>query len=251
MNAYTFLIMALAMLLAAVVCARLGEFVRAQKHVGQSNRQRVQMRERIAIAADGIRAMLDGIRCRRDTRQFANVAEGVHEDAITKRADGAIATRFLLVKEGSDDDHVAACGASDFPVGIASDEAEAAEDPVAVQFLNATSLTRKVVASEAIDVGETIYTAASGKVQNEPAAAGTFYRIGVAKQDSAADGDVIEIETHAPVKVVVIAALTSTDGTAAGAADLAALKTEAEKIGDDVRAIGAALATAAEVKVLA
>ena len=29
---------------------------------------------------------------------------------------------------------------------------------------------------------------------------------------------------------------TSTNGTAAGAADLAALKTEAEKIGDDVRA---------------
>jgi len=30
---------------------------------------------------------------------------------------------------------------------------------------------------------------------------------------------------------------TSTNGTAAGAADLAALKAEAEKIGDDVRAV--------------
>lgn len=36
--------------------------------------------------------------------------------------------------------------------------------------------------------------------------------------------------------------LTSTNGTAAAAADLAALKAEAEKIGDDVRAIHAALA---------
>jgi hypothetical protein len=35
--------------------------------------------------------------------------------------------------------------------------------------------------------------------------------------------------------------LTSTNGTAAGAADLAALKVETEKIGDDVRAIHAAL----------
>jgi len=35
--------------------------------------------------------------------------------------------------------------------------------------------------------------------------------------------------------------LTSTNGTAAGAADLAALKAEAEKIGDDVRAMHAAL----------
>ena len=41
----------------------------------------------------------------------------------------------------------------------------------------------------------------------------------------------------APVTV----ALTSTNGTAAAAADLAALKVEAEKIGDDVRAIHAAL----------
>lgn len=41
----------------------------------------------------------------------------------------------------------------------------------------------------------------------------------------------------APVTVT----LTSTNGTAAGAADLAALKTEAEKIGDDVRAVHAAL----------
>lgn len=34
---------------------------------------------------------------------------------------------------------------------------------------------------------------------------------------------------------------TSTDGTAAAAADLAALKAEAEKIGDDVRALHASL----------
>lgn len=37
--------------------------------------------------------------------------------------------------------------------------------------------------------------------------------------------------------------LTSTNGTAAGAADLAALKTESEKISDDVHAIHAALVT--------
>jgi len=43
---------------------------------------------------------------------------------------------------------------------------------------------------------------------------------------------------------VTTVALTSTNGTAAAAADLAALKTEAEKIGDDVRAIHAALVTA-------
>jgi hypothetical protein len=44
-----------------------------------------------------------------------------------------------------------------------------------------------------------------------------------------------------PALAPVTVALTSTNGTAAGAADLAALKAEAEKIGDDVRAIHAAL----------
>jgi hypothetical protein len=39
-------------------------------------------------------------------------------------------------------------------------------------------------------------------------------------------------------------AITSTDGTAAGAADLAALKAEAEKIGDDVRSLRLALVNA-------
>lgn len=45
---------------------------------------------------------------------------------------------------------------------------------------------------------------------------------------------------HAPVSPVSVS-LTSTNGTAGAAADLTALKAEAEKIGDDVRAIHAAL----------
>ncbi|MBI5770860.1 MAG: hypothetical protein HZA93_23990 [Verrucomicrobia bacterium] len=56
------------------------------------------------------------------------------------------------------------------------------------------------------------------------------------------DGAGVWIDTrfayYGPKKVI---ALTSTDGTAAGAADLPALKTEAEKIGDDVRALHASL----------
>lgn len=54
------------------------------------------------------------------------------------------------------------------------------------------------------------------------------------------DGDLVVVQViNFPVAAAVT--LTSTNGTAAGAADLAALKTEAEKIGDDVRAIYAAL----------
>lgn len=180
----------------------------------------------------------------------ANIAEGTHECATTKLADEVIATRFLLVKPGSDASHVAINGAGDKPLGICSDEAAAAEDLVAVQFLSATDKTRLVVGSEAIADGADIYTAASGKVQDEPGTAGTYYRIGKARQACSGDGVAFEIETHLPIKVVVVAAFTSTNGTAAAAADLAALKAEAEKIGDDVRSLGTALATPAEVKVL-
>lgn len=42
------------------------------------------------------------------------------------------------------------------------------------------------------------------------------------------------VQSSGAAQAAVVA--TSTDGTASGAADLAALKTEAEKIGDDARA---------------
>lgn len=187
---------------------------------------------------------------RRGVFALANAIDtGTHDGAITKVTDAAIG-RYIVVKEGATvGTTVAISGAGDRPLGVTTNEAAAAADRVPVAPF-ALSGTKLLTASEAIAVGDTIYTAASGKVQNEPGAAGTYYRIGRALSAAAADGDLIEVESHAPIKVVVIAALTSTDGTAGAAADLAALKAEAEKIGDDVRALGAALATAAEVKVL-
>lgn len=82
-----------------------------------------------------------------------------------------------------------------------------------------------------------------GKVNNaeEGAAAIPFS----SNEAATADGDVIEtVPTNAGLVDPIAVVLTSTNGTAAGAADLAALKTEAEKIGDDVRAIHAALVAA-------
>jgi hypothetical protein len=57
------------------------------------------------------------------------------------------------------------------------------------------------------------------------------------------DADGVWVDTREAHDVTQVVTLASTNGTAAGAADLAALKTEAEKIGDDVRAIHAALQT--------
>ncbi len=53
------------------------------------------------------------------------------------------------------------------------------------------------------------------------------------------EGVFLNVGAGLPGAIAVV--LASTNGTAAGAADLAALKAEAEKIGDDVRAIYAAL----------
>jgi hypothetical protein len=57
------------------------------------------------------------------------------------------------------------------------------------------------------------------------------------------------ISAEAAQRGPVTVTLTSTNGTAAAAADLAALKAEAEKIGDDVRAIHAALSLAGIVAI--
>ncbi len=175
---------------------------------------------------------------------------GTHESVVSRIAEGAIATPHLLVKIGTaPGSQVIVSGAAEEPIGAAQDDAEDAAR-VAIELLG-KGATRLLIASEAITAGENVYTAANGKIQDEPASAGTYYWVGTALTAATTDGDEIEVETIKPVKVVVIAALTSTNGTAAAAsANLANLAAEAEKIGDDVRAIGAALATPALVKVL-
>jgi hypothetical protein len=202
----------------------------------------------VAFAAVFVAAFFRG-----DPQAFAlanAIDTGTHAGPITKAADAAIA-RFLVVKEGTTaGSTIAVCGASDLPLGCTLNPADAAADRIAIGLF-AFGETRLLTASEAITIGDPIYTAASGKVQNEPASAGTYYRIGYALTSAAADGDPVEVQTFPPIKVVVVAAFTSTNGTAAAAsASLANLAAEAEKIGDDVRALGTALATAAEVKVL-
>lgn len=83
-----------------------------------------------------------------------------------------------------------------------------------------------------------------GKVRSIPATAGRYFSPGVAEEDFVDGQDVLVRVLPRIVTVATTVDLTSSNGTAAGAADLAALKVESEKIGDDVRAIHAALVTA-------
>lgn len=177
-----------------------------------------------------------------------NIAEGTHTKAITKLTDAAISTRYLNVKIGSDSGHVAVSDADEKPVGVATDEAEGAEEPIAVGFFGATDETRKGVSADAIAVGDDIYTADSGKIQVEPTVAGTYYRTGRALTAAAGANEVVEYEPIAPVKVVVVAELTAPD-TADGS-DAGTTQTLANALKADLVALEAALATPAEIKLL-
>lgn len=198
---------------------------------------------------------------------------GTTENARRYKATAAVAARYLLGKIGADEDHVAVMAAtSDQPIGVMTDEAAAAEDPIDVELLGVSNRTLLMVASEAIDENEPVYGTAAGKVSDKPTAAGTYWKVGTAATPAEADDDPIEVIPCTPEKLTIVAALSSTNGTAAAAipgaltstngtaaaaipgaltstdgtaaaasADLAALAAEAEKIGDDTRDIHAAV----------
>lgn len=129
---------------------------------------------------------------RKRAPHFANIAEGTHKGNITKLADGAIATRFLLVEIGSDANHVAVCnGTTDKPLGVCTDEAAAAEDPVNVALLGSAGSTLKMVAAGNITAGDYVATTAAGKIQT---AVSTQYVVGRALEAATADGQVIEVD---------------------------------------------------------
>jgi hypothetical protein len=187
----------------------------------------------------------------------ANVGGGTHKHSLTRKVDAAVATTYLLAKVGSDTDHVNIAGAADEPIGVMIDQAAAAEDIIGIELLGITDRTVTMVASEAIAVGALVYTADGGKIQDSPVVAGTYWLVGKAIRAAAADGEEIEVQHIKPIRVVVIAALTSVQNATAAAVDLAtaealanALKANYNALQADVAAIGAALATPALVKIL-
>lgn len=163
-------------------------------------------------------------------------------------ADAAITTRYKLVKKGSDAEHIAIMAAtSDEPIGVCVDEPSAAEQPATVEMLGVSARTVPVVAGGAITDGADLYGTSTGAVVVKPTAAGTYWQVGSAI-GAWSTGESFTMVPRKPRKLIVIAALTSTNGTAAAAsANLANLAAETEKIGDDLRAIAAALDGSADV----
>ena len=151
----------------------------------------------------GLLSRLSGFFRRRGKTRLAN-ENARHGYAITKYSTGSISQRWLLGQLHTDTTQIKPCSlASAMPLGIITDEASAAGETVAVELLGAIPGTIRAVAAGAISAGEAVYTAASGRVQSLPSAAGTYYQVGVSLTVAAASGDEIEIITCVPRKLVV------------------------------------------------
>lgn len=148
--------------------------------------------------------ILDAVFPRRKMLRAAKIGEGTHEYGVTRIADNAISAHHLLLK-ATGNTTCDICGASAVPLGTAASMGAgfaAAADNVAITLLNKGG-TVLMVASEAIAITDQVYTAANGKVQNLPAGAGTYYMVGSPVTTAGADGDIIEVQACAPVRVVV------------------------------------------------
>lgn len=134
---------------------------------------------------------------------LGNVGEGFQPADKTFLTDAAIGARGLLVKKGTDANHVALCGVGDIPLAFTRDEASAAEEIVTCGFLGLQKEGAQFVASAAIADGDLLVAAANGKVRTLPGAAGTYYIIGRAIKLAAADGDPVEAIPCFPIQRVV------------------------------------------------
>jgi len=135
---------------------------------------------------------------------FSNVAEGTHEGKITRLTDAVISSKYLLVEIGSDGEHVAVCNsANDIPLGVATDEAEAAGDPVNVALLGSAASTLVVTTGAAVTEGDFLTCNASGQAVKLTATPGAYYIIGRALHSSNS-GELVEFDPTVPVQRVVV-----------------------------------------------
>jgi hypothetical protein len=95
---------------------------------------------------------------------------------------------YARVKVASDGT-ISAAGLTDKEVGIAQQAAFAAGDIINVRLRNAQG-THKMIAAAAITAGNTVYTAASGKISNS---ASTAFQVGTALETSTQNNDIIEV----------------------------------------------------------
>lgn len=160
-----------------------------------------------------------------------------------------VATSTLAGKEGyfykldGSNQAVICSSAADVPHGlilaVSADGLEISAAPMGGNH----GVVRVKLGAAVTDLRVDLTLRSDGSAESDDAAGA---RVIVARPlETGASTEMIEAVLLPPRKIGAAVTLTSTNGTAAAAsADLAALAAEAEKIGDDVRAIHAALLTA-------
>ncbi len=143
---------------------------------------------------------------RRNLIDAVNIGEGTHElkKQITLNSTVTAGTHHLLAYLTSATAGALA-GASNIPIGTLADlqaGGHTSGETATVSLLGKGG-TKLMVASEEITIGEPVFAAANGKVQDLPGSNGTYYQVGYALTTAAADGDLIEVHDHPPIKVVV------------------------------------------------
>lgn len=169
-------------------------------------------------------------------------SEGPYRTFAESTTDALTDKEFFLVALDTNENTVKLATSVDDAIGVLY-EKRPGDPHVNVRLLGKGG-TVKVKAGGVIAKGARVIWGTGGKVITKPTSAGVARTLGVKlSQGNSADGDIIEIDDIVErARVASVVALTSTDGTAAAAsASLANLAAEAEKIGDDVRAIHAAL----------
>ena len=102
-------------------------------------------------------------------------------------ADAAI-EQYARVKLDADG-KITTAGLADKEIGTAMREAFAAGDVIPVRLRSAAG-THKMIAADALTAGDPVFSQASGKVGDTEA---TAFLIGIALEDAAADGDILEV----------------------------------------------------------
>ena len=131
---------------------------------------------------------------------MANVAaDGIHgEGRVTYTAAAAISTKFLFGKQTTNAGEIALSGSSNVStgaraIGVITDEADAAGDPVSVSLIGATGSTMKVLAGGTFAIGDLVTANSSSQAvsfASQPTSA-TYYIYGIAIAPAVA-GDRVE-----------------------------------------------------------
>ncbi|MDR3143894.1 MAG: hypothetical protein LBT64_00115 [Puniceicoccales bacterium] len=140
---------------------------------------------------------------------LSNAAIGTHDCNITKRAEEAIPTKYLLGKFGTLPSDVGICGALDIPIGVITDEAAApsaqSEKAIVNVALLGSPTTLRVVAGAPVEAGDVLVVAGAGKVKPLPDAqtdSQTYGMVGIAMTGAVADG-LVEFMSCVPQRYTV------------------------------------------------